>query len=131
MQYITDPKYRMEKAPKGWMDITNQMPPNMIIGGQIFVSKKGLRVIRGVEQFENDHWLHVSFSRENRIPDHKDTLEVKKFFIGKDKKAIQIYPNEKEYVNIHPFTLHLWCNLYRDLLPDFRRTEPMTGRRGI
>lgn len=66
-------------------------------------------------------WLHVSFSRPTRLPTWSDLRRVKDAFIGKDKKAIQVFPAEREYVNIHPYVLHLFHCLEGDALPDFRR----------
>lgn len=66
-------------------------------------------------------WLHVSLSRPSRLPTWQDLRRVKDAFVGKDRKAIQVLPADSEYVNIHPFVLHLFCCLDGDVLPDFRR----------
>jgi hypothetical protein len=69
-------------------------------------------------------WLHVSMSRPARLPSWSDVKRVKNAFIGKDRKAIQVFPADREYVNDHPFVLHLFCCLDGDPLPDFRRAAP-------
>ena len=66
-------------------------------------------------------WLHASLSRPTRLPSWSDLRRVKDAFIGKDKKAVQVFPADSEYVNMHPNVLHLFHCLDGDVLPDFRR----------
>lgn len=66
-------------------------------------------------------WLHVSLSRPTRMPNWNELRRVKDAFVGKDRKAIQVFPKQDEYVNIHPHVLHLFACLEGDPLPDFRR----------
>lgn len=83
---------------------------------------KSLRVICSGE-VENDglKWVHVSCSRRGRLPSWDDLKKVKHVFIGRSRKAIQILPPEAQYVNFHPYTLHLWTCLDGDPLPDLRK----------
>lgn len=69
----------------------------------------GLLVVvsAGVMQ-DGKEWLHVSFSRKSKMPTYADLQLVKREFIGRDKKAVMVFPEEKNYVNIHPNCLHLW-----------------------
>lgn len=66
-------------------------------------------------------WLHVSVSHRNRIPSYSELAEVKRRFVGADRKAIQIFPQSDVHVSIHPNCLHLWCCLEPDgdRLPEF------------
>jgi len=90
-------------------------------GSQRAYMKGGtLFVVVTEERHDNEWWRHASCSREDRLPSWEDLREVKKLFIGRDSKAVQVLPAESEYVNLHPYVLHLWSNLDRDLLPDFR-----------
>lgn len=66
-------------------------------------------------------WFHVSMSRPTRLPTWQDVRRVKDAFIGKDQKAVQVFPPQSEYVNIHPHVLHLFHCMDGDVLPDFRR----------
>jgi hypothetical protein len=104
--------------PLKWKEITPPIPYQSCYSG--FTSKRKIIVIVSEEFHDNRWWRHVSCSLNNQIPSWKDLREVKDVFIGKDKKAFQIFPPEKEYVNIHPYVLHLWCPLGHDPLPDFR-----------
>lgn len=57
---------------------------------------------------DNKEWLHVSFSRKSKMPTYSDLQLVKREFIGNDKKAIMVFPEQENYVNISPHCLHLW-----------------------
>lgn len=50
----------------------------------------------------------MSFSRRSRTPSYEDLDWVRKAFIGEDRESIQVFPPKEEYVNAHPYTLHLW-----------------------
>lgn len=89
--------------------------------GWAFRHKDGLYVLMTTNEERDDcMWMHVSFSRQDKVPDWSDTARVKHAFIGDNRKAIVVLPPASEYVNIHPRVLHLWCNLDKDPLPDFR-----------
>lgn len=103
--------------PAGWSPVEERMDGYCYdrpgIGGN-------LRVIASVnKQLDNKDWLHVSFSRPDRLPSWDDLKEVKELFIGKDKTALQVLPPEANFVNIHPYCLHLWHCLDGDVTPDF------------
>lgn len=81
--------------------------------GYVYESRDRLCVIASAAHYNQDNreWLHVSMSRENRVPSYEDMKRVKEIFIGNDKSAIQVFPKVSDHVNIHPFCLHLWCPL--------------------
>ncbi len=62
-------------------------------------------------------WLHVSVSRPNKLPSWGDVREVKDIFIGRDRCAIHMVPPEEYYVNLHPYTLHLFTRLDGPTVP--------------
>ena len=79
----------------------------------------GLLVVVSGEKHEGKRWLHVSFSRKNRIPEYKDLQRVKRDFIG-DMQSIMVFPKEDNYVNKMKTCLHLYaCLDGGDGLPDF------------
>lgn len=78
----------------------------------------GLIVMASVAEYDNTEWLHISFSRKNRMPDYKDIQLVKANFIGVDKKAIMVFPEQKNHVNICEHCLHLFYSADNPL-PDF------------
>lgn len=76
-----------------------------------FVAKRGgvffmqaLSVIASVE----DGWEHVSVSLGNRCPTWDEMCFVKNLFWDEEDIAIQFHPAKSEYVNLHPYALHLW-----------------------
>jgi hypothetical protein len=70
-------------------------------------SKPPLKVL--CSPFTNDHeWEHVSVSRHNECPSWDDMCFVKGLFWGEDETVVQFHPPKSEYVNNHPYCLHLW-----------------------
>lgn len=55
-------------------------------------------------------WDHVSVSFKNRIPTWDEMAEVKRMFFYPHETVIQFHPREEDYVNDHPYCLHLWRN---------------------
>lgn len=53
-------------------------------------------------------WDHCSVSLGNRTPTWKEMCFIKDLFWEPEETVIQYHPAKSEYVNIHPFTLHLW-----------------------
>jgi hypothetical protein len=82
-----------------------------------------VRVIVGISR-ESDHkiWLHVSASTPRAYPTWEELKRVKHDFIGEDRWAYQVFPSQKDYVNINPYVLHLFSRLEGEpALPDFTR----------
>lgn len=85
-----------------------------------------LCVIAGVERHrDKKHWLHVSLSYQNSLPSWDTVKLVKDTFIGPKKTALQVLPPDSDYVNIHPYCLHLWHCLDGDVTPDFTQGSKM------
>ena len=78
----------------------------------------GLRVIIS-EEFLADkkYWQHMSVSYPDRLPSWEDLVLAKEQFLGEEVEAYQVLPKRSEYVNNHPYTLHLWRCLDGDLMP--------------
>lgn len=53
-------------------------------------------------------WEHVSVSREDRCPSWDEMCQVKALFWEPEDCVLQYHPPEADYVNTHPFCLHLW-----------------------
>lgn len=83
-----------------------------------------ITAIVGFEPVEDGTWwLHISISHKHRVPTYSEIKEVKSVFIGPNRKGIMVFPQESNYVNIHPYCLHLFSPLGRDPLPEFSRIE--------
>lgn len=53
-------------------------------------------------------WDHVSVSRTDRCPRWEEMQAVKELFFRPEECAIQFHPQQTDYVNVHPYCLHLW-----------------------
>lgn len=53
-------------------------------------------------------WEHVSVSLYNRLPTWDEMCLVKSLFWDEEETVIQFHPKKSQYVNQHPFCLHLW-----------------------
>lgn len=67
------------------------------------------RTIRALAS-DGGGWEHVSVSIEgaHRCPTWEEMCWVKSLFWGEEEWVIQFHPAESDYVNCHPYTLHLW-----------------------
>ena len=53
-------------------------------------------------------WDHVSVSFNHRCPTWEEMCEIKNMFFHPDEVVVQYHPAESDYVNNHPYCLHLW-----------------------
>ena len=53
-------------------------------------------------------WEHVSVSLKGRCPTWEEMCWVKAIFWDETDWVLQFHPPESEYVNNHPYCLHLW-----------------------
>ena len=53
-------------------------------------------------------WDHVSVSLPDRCPTWDEMCFVKRIFWRDEEAVIQLHPPSSQYVNNHPFCLHLW-----------------------
>jgi hypothetical protein len=87
----------------------------------------GLRVIETSPELHEDgrEYYHVSFSYPSRTPNYDDVDRVRKAFIGEDTEAVQIFPRKPFYINIHPYTLHLYACLTEELFGEAFFSDPV------
>lgn len=55
-------------------------------------------------------WEHVSVSCKSRAPNWFEMCWIKDLFWGEEETVIQYHPPRSDYVNCHPYCLHLWRN---------------------
>lgn len=55
-------------------------------------------------------WDHVSVSifGVERCPKWKEMQHIKELFFEPSEVVMQLHPAQKDYINIHPYVLHLW-----------------------
>lgn len=102
--------------PKGWRD-TGVLRLSGAPEARTFLRLDGLRVIAGLEPRGGKQWAHVSCSFRNELPSWEDLKAVKEIFLG-DVMAYQVLPPKAEWLNVHPYTLHLFHCLSGDPFPD-------------
>lgn len=117
MMYTKD--FAPAVLPAHWKKIDPQtfLPPSHPMydaGDDVawYAAITGLVVILTVEcipEMDARRWMHVSMSRKDRLPSYDEMCEVKELFVGRDRKAFQIFPAAEHHVNIAQHCLHLWC----------------------
>ena len=94
-----------------------------------------IQVLVSVSREEDGNiWIHVSLCGRRGpdttwgrqpptsyfLPSQEDLKRVKNDFIGDDRWAYQVFPDEANYINQNPYVLHLYALLEnRNALPDF------------
>lgn len=53
-------------------------------------------------------WDHVSVSVSDRCPTWDEMCIVKNLFFDDSETVVQYHPRKELYIDLHPFTLHLW-----------------------
>lgn len=64
-------------------------------------------------------WVHVSVSHPTRVPKYRELVAIKRWALGTDAMAYQVFASDSKHVNFHKFCLHLWSCLDGNPLPDF------------
>lgn len=63
---------------------------------------------------DGEGWEHVSVSvgrkgeKQRRCPTWEEMCWIKNWFWDEEDCVIQFHPAKSEYVNLHPYVLHLW-----------------------
>lgn len=98
--------------PPSWAEIKPIMPLS-----RAYVNLNGLRVLVSIDIMQNNkEYLHISVSREDKLPSWADMKTAKSIFIGTEKEAFHVLPKESEFVNFCKNCLHLWHDLSEDLM---------------
>lgn len=75
-------------------------------GAFMVTLKRGQRL--AVIASDGGGWEHVSVSRRDRCPLWDEMCAVKALFWDDGDCIVQFHPPRSEYVNNHPYCLHLW-----------------------
>jgi hypothetical protein len=67
-----------------------------------------LRIMANDAGADNEWWEHVSVSAGKRTPTWEEMCWIKDLFWNEHECVVQYHPPRSEYVNCHPFCLHLW-----------------------
>ena len=108
--------------PKRW---TREEPLTMVVENdvttaEVFRRFDDLAVVISLEPQKSPsvRWLHASASFGDHTPSWSDMSEVKETFFGAETMAVQMHAPRSQWVNEHPYTLHLWRNVLGNTVPD-------------
>lgn len=97
------------KVPERFRLTTGVMASDASYGNNgAFMVKLKLGQVVNVVASDGAGWEHVSVSRRDRCPTWDEMCQVKDLFWGPDDCVVQYHPPKRDYVNIHPYCLHLW-----------------------
>jgi hypothetical protein len=77
-------------------------------GNGVFHLPNGLLVLAS----NGEGWDHVSISAPGRCPTWEEMSAVKDLFFRPNEVAMQLHVPDKDHINYHPYTLHLWRPQY-------------------
>jgi len=80
-----------------------------VIGAfEIPLKSKEVALVIADNGVRSPDWEHVSVSLPYRCLTWDEMCEIKDMFFNQEETVIQIHPAKKDYVNFHPYCLHLW-----------------------
>lgn len=97
----------MFKMPEKFRIHLDGYPPGDETCGAFIVSLKHNQMVRVIASAAMG-WEHVSVSRKDRCPTWDEMCQIKDLFWDDSDCVVQFHPPKAEYVNNHPFCLHLW-----------------------
>lgn len=102
-------KYRVKTGPFGSSAAAGN-------NGAAFIYTRPLQAPLKVICSDGEGWEHVSVSLPNRCPTWEEMCKVKDLFWSAEDCVIQFHPPRSEYVNNHPYCLHLWRPVGQQLI---------------
>lgn len=90
------------------------------LGTYVQPQQSGLRVIVTLDMLEElgaGNWLHLSVSRERRLPTWGDLVTARDALGYEDVHFVQQLPPRKHWLSVHNFCLHLLCRLDQETVP--------------
>ena len=81
-----------------------------------YKNKEGGRYWLRVIANDVEGWEHVSVSLAHRIPYWEEMCVIKDLFWDAEDCVVQYHPPKSEYVNTHPYVLHLWRPIGREYI---------------
>jgi len=79
-------------------------------------------VIATRAEHDGQEWLHASIAHPDAMPTWEELKAVKVALIGAARFAYLVFPPAWQYVNQHPYALHVWARWDESdgaALPDF------------
>jgi hypothetical protein len=109
MTFHVPEKYRVRTGP---------MPSDESNGnnGQFIVKSLKLKIPLACQSSDEFGWEHVSISTKIRCPTWEEMCFIKDLFWDDEDQVIQYHPPKSAYINCHPYCLHLWRPIGRELI---------------
>jgi len=63
----------------------------------------------------SDGWEHLSISTPTRCPTWEEMQFMKEVFWRDDEICYQLHPKKEDYIDNHPYCLHIWRKIGTDL----------------
>lgn len=100
----------MFKVPNGFRIRVGIMASTDDAGnnGAFIVRSIGFAHPLNVIASDGEGWEHVSVSLQHRTPTWEEMCFIKSKFWDEQDLVVQFHPPLSEYVNNHPYVLHLW-----------------------
>ncbi len=76
--------------------------------GAFMIRSLKIKVVLAAIASDREGWEHVSVSLPSRCPTWEEMSFVKNLFWGEEDFVVQMHPPKSDYVNCHPYCLHLW-----------------------
>lgn len=97
------------KVPEKYRVLTGRMAstPDDGNNGCFFIKLRHSQTAMVIAS-DGAEWEHVSVSRTDRCLTWEEMCQVKAMFWSADDCVLQFHPPESDYVNNHPYCLHLW-----------------------
>lgn len=106
------PNLRVEK-----FRVTNGLMASHAVDGNngIFIVPLNSAYALTVVISDQEGWEHVSVSLKHRCPTWEEMTFVKDMFFRDDEVVMELHPRKADYVNCHPFCLHMWRPLNAEI----------------
>jgi hypothetical protein len=98
------------RAPEHCRVRTGQMATNELNGnnGAFLVPSRSSGRMLTVIASDGAGWEHVSVSTKHRVPTYEEMKEIKQLFWDAEDTVVEYHPALSDFVNNHPYCLHLW-----------------------
>ncbi len=99
----------MFHVPEQWRVMAGKLASNVSFGnnGAFLVPVAGVGFVNAIAS-DGRGWDHVSASLPDRCPTWSEMCVIKNMFWDEEDCVVQYHPAKGEYINNHPYCLHLW-----------------------
>lgn len=98
-------KYRLKREELSFYGVSGDDGNGMF---KVFVNNRSFHVVAA----NGGGWDHVSVSPCNQkretCPTWEEMSAIKDMFFKPEERVVQFHPPKSEYINVHPYCLHLW-----------------------